>query len=474
MVTGQSGGTSQHAEHLHTDIRCARHGACRGILSFCGLGEPGALGEDIWTGLLSLIILGLVSESLSLSVKVAGNRGSSSITFLPLLACVLLFGPVPALIFHAATGTFGELVIRKNEPLKATFNISQYLLSTAVAGLVFTALGGVPQAVAGAPLEIQGVALVAFGLVFLTLNQSAVAIAIAVSEHRPLSKVWGLVVGRSGTNVFYDLLISPISIVMAILYMEYNFAGFLIILLPLLLVRTAYHKAFQLQEVSANLLKALVKAIDVRDPYRSGHSQRVSMLSRRIAESMGLSSGHAKNVETAALLHDIGKIDEIYMDILRKKGPLSKLEHRMIQSHVTIGVELLQSLSSFPEAVLGAVRHHHERVDGGGYPDGLVENEIPLGARIIKVADAVDAMLSDRPYRRALPLAVVREELLDFCGSQFDPAVVNATLSSTILSDHADEIIESGLNVPETIHGSPSPGAYRLRSETRQRRTLQP
>ena len=433
-----------------------------------------ALGEDIWTGLLSLIILGLVSESLSLSVKVAGNRGSSSITFLPLLACVLLFGPVPALIFHAATGTFGELIIRKSEPIKATFNISQYLLSTAVAGLVFTALGGVPQAVAGAPLEIQGIALVAFGLVFLTVNQSAVAIAIAVSEHRPLSKVWGLVVGRSGTNVFYDLLVSPISIVMAILYMEYNFAGFLIILLPLLLVRIAYHRAFQLQEVSANLLKALVKAIDVRDPYTSGHSQRVSMLSRRIAEAMGLSSVHAQNVETAALLHDIGKIDEIYMDILRKKGPLSKLEHRMIQSHVTIGVELLQSLSSFPEAVLGAVRHHHERVDGGGYPDGLVENEIPMGARIIKVADAVDAMLSDRPYRKALPLAVVREALLDFCGSQFDPAVVNATLSSTILSDHADEIIESGLNVPETIHGSPSRGAYRLRSETRQQRTLQP
>ena len=311
-------------------------------------------------------------------------------------------------------------------------------------------------------------------MVFLTVNQSAVAIAIAVSEHRPLSKIWGLVVGRSGANVFYDLLISPISIVMAILYMEYNFAGFLIILLPLLLVRIAYHKAFQLQEVSANLLKALVKAIDVRDPYTSGHSQRVSMLSRRIAESLGLSAVQTKNVETAALLHDIGKIDEIYMDILRKKGPLSKLEHRMIQSHVTIGVELLQSLSSFPEAVLGAVRHHHERVDGGGYPDGLVENEIPMGARIIKVADAVHAMLSDRPYRKALPLAVVREELLDFCGSQFDPSVVNATLSSTILSDHADEIVESGLNVPETIHGSPSRGAYRLRSETRQQRTLQP
>ncbi len=432
-----------------------------------------SLDQDVWTGLFSLIILGLVSESLSLSVKVAGNRGSSSITFLPLLACVLLFGPVAALIFHAATGTFGELVIRRNEPIKATFNISQYLLSTAVAGLVFAALGGVAQAPMDAALEIQGWQLLAFGFVFLTVNQGAVALAITFSEDLSFSKVWGLVVGRSGANVFYDLLISPIAIVMALLYMDYNFVGFLIILLPLLLVRVAYHKAAQLQEVSANLLKALVKAIDVRDPYTSGHSQRVSMLSRRIAEAMGLSSGQIKDVETAALLHDIGKIDEIYMDILRKEGPLSVLERKMIQSHVTMGVELLESLSSFPESVLGAVRHHHERVDGAGYPHKLVGNEIPVGARIIKVADAIDAMLSDRPYRKALPLAVVREELLEFCGTQFDPGVIHATLGSTIISDHADEIIESGLNVPETIHGSPSRGAYRLRSETRRPRVQQ-
>ena len=137
------------------------------------------LSPDAWTGLLSLIILGLVSESLSLTVKVGGNRGSSSITFLPLLACVLLFGPVPALIFHATTGTFGAIITRRNDPLKATFNISQYLLSTVLAGLVFTALKGVPQAGADAPFEVQGLELIAFGLVFLVVNQGAVAIAIA-------------------------------------------------------------------------------------------------------------------------------------------------------------------------------------------------------------------------------------------------------------------------------------------------------
>ncbi len=430
------------------------------------------LSTEAWTGLLSLIILGLVSESVSLPVKVGGNEGSSSISFLPLLACVLLFGPVAALIFYGAIGSFGEVLIRRNEPIKATFNISQYLLSTFVAGLVFRELGGVPQAVADTPLDVQGLQIIAFGVVFLTVNQGAVAIAIAVSEDMPFSRVWRLAIGRSGTNLFYDLLISPIAILMAILYMEYKIAGFLLIILPLLFFRVAYHRNNELQKVSANLLKALVKAIDVRDPYTSGHSQRVSMLSRRIAEAMGLSSRQAKDVETAALLHDIGKIDEIYLEILRKEGPLSVLERRMIQSHVTMGVELLESLSSFPEAVLGAVRHHHERVDGRGYPHGLIGNEIPVGARIIKVADAIDAMLSDRPYRKALPLPLVRAELVEFSGTQFDPGVIHAILGCTIVADHADEILADGLNVPETIHGSPASGAYQLTPE-RRRRTLQ-
>ena len=436
-----------------------------GSLFLLDWGVLDSLSADSWTGLLSLVILGLISEALSIRVKLGGNSGSSSITFLPLLACVLLFGPVPVVMLHAATGTFGEAIVRRSEPIKAIFNISQYLLCTVAGGIVFEALGGVPQATVTTPFAIQGVQLIGFGLPFLVVNQSAVAIAIAIMESMPFRKVLELVVGRSGANLGYDLLISPISIVMVFLYLDYGIAGFLLVILPLLFIRTAYLRTFQLPEVSANLLKALVKAIDVRDPYTSGHSQRVSTLSRRIAEVLGLSTTQAKYVETAALLHDIGKIDEIYVEILQKEGPLNVLERRVIQSHVTTGVELLESLSSYPEAVLGAVRHHHERVDGGGYPHGLVGNEIPIGARIIKVADAIDAMLSDRPYRKALSLPVVREELIEFCGTQFDPGVVHAIVSSSVLENHADEILAAGLNVPETIHGSASTGTYRRRSE---------
>ena len=219
------------------------------------------LSAEAWTGLLALVILGLVSESLSLRVKVGGNSGSSSITFLPLLTCVLLFGPVPAVMLHAATGAFGEIIVRRSEPIKAIFNIGQYLLSTVVAGLVFQNLGGLPQGPIGTQFDLQVAPLLGFGMVFLAINQGAVALAIAITESMPFRKVLGLVIGRSGANLGYDLLISPFSIGMAFLYLDYGLAGFLLVILPLLFIRTAYLKAFQLQEVSANLLKALVKAI---------------------------------------------------------------------------------------------------------------------------------------------------------------------------------------------------------------------
>ncbi len=405
-----------------------------------------SLPPEAWAGLLALVTLGLLSESLSLTVKVGGNSGSSSITFLPLLACVLLFGPAPALILHATTGTFGEVLIRKKSPIKAVFNVGQFVLSTSIAGLAFSALGGIPQAPEMSDLgfALQISPLIGFGAVFLGINNGSVSIAIAVSQRIPVKRAWALLVGGSGTNVIYDLLVSPISIVIAFLYVEHSIPGFLIVLLPLLFIRRAYLTTFQLQEANTNLLSALVKAIEVRDPYTSGHSQRVADLSRRLAESLGLSAGQVKLVEDAALLHDIGKIDEVYVEILEKTGPLTPAERRVIESHVTRGVELLETMSSFPEAVLGAVRHHHERVDGRGYPDGLSADEIPLGARIIKVSDAIDAMLSDRPYRKALELSAVHQQLRDFAGVQFDGTIVDAVVRTTLVEDHAAEVRAGG------------------------------
>jgi energy-coupling factor transport system substrate-specific component len=155
---------------------------------------------------------------------------------------------------------------------------------------------------------------------------------------------------------------------------------------------------------------------------------------------LGLPEKQAEAIEQAALLHDIGKIEAIYTEILSKPSELSKEERAVIESHVTKGVELLRSLSSFPREVIEAVRHHHEREDGRGYPDGLRGSEIPLGAKVISICDAIDAMLSDRPYRRALPLTAVRQQLEMFSGIQFDPRLVAVVARSSILEDHAADL----------------------------------
>ncbi|NNM32954.1 MAG: HD domain-containing protein, partial [Gemmatimonadetes bacterium] len=203
-----------------------------------------------------------------------------------------------------------------------------------------------------------------------------------------------------------------------------------------------------LKRTNRAMLAALVKAIETRDQYTSGHSLRVSSLSKRIGQRMGVTGRKLEVIETAALLHDIGKIEAIYTDILKKPDHLSEEERKIIESHVTKGVELLNSLSSFPKAVIESVRYHHEREDGRGYPDGIAGLQIPLGARIIKVVDAIDAMLSDRPYRRALTLDKVRSELSAHSGTQFNREVVEVVLQSRILEEHAEELRASRPELP--------------------------
>ena len=153
---------------------------------------------------------------------------------------------------------------------------------------------------------------------------------------------------------------------------------------------------------------------------------------------MGLSRILVERVKMAALLHDVGKIEAVYTDILRKPDSLTDDERRVIESHVIKGEQLLRDLASVPDDVVRAVRHHHEREDGKGYPDQLTGPEIPVGAKIIVICDAIDAMLSDRPYRKALSLSTVFEQLSQHSGSQFDESIVETLLKSEILVGYAE------------------------------------
>jgi putative nucleotidyltransferase with HDIG domain len=169
---------------------------------------------------------------------------------------------------------------------------------------------------------------------------------------------------------------------------------------------------------------ALVATLDARDRYTAGHSAAVAVYARDVAKRLGLSEREQNLAHLSGLVHDIGKVG-LPPGLLEKRGALSLDERRQMEEHPVIGERILANVEDYGK-VANVVRHHHERVDGHGYPDGLFGNEIPVIARIIAVADAYDAMTSDRPYRDAMPSRVARFRIAQAVGSQFDTAVVAA------------------------------------------------
>jgi putative nucleotidyltransferase with HDIG domain len=199
------------------------------------------------------------------------------------------------------------------------------------------------------------------------------------------------------------------------------------------------------------LMEVLGKTLDLRDNETAGHSVRVRRYSEEIAKALGRPSEEVKQIVRAALLHDLGKV-AIPDAILRKNGKLSSEEWRVMETHVWVGFSLLrriQILSDVAEIVLS----HHERFDGRGYPRALKGEEIPIGARIFSVADTLDAMTSDRPYRRAQSFAAARQEIIKESGRQFDPRVVESFLSIPEMVFHLIVLQEKRCSARPPFHG---------------------
>ena len=188
-------------------------------------------------------------------------------------------------------------------------------------------------------------------------------------------------------------------------------------------VRTLYQ---QLQRGIYQSLLGLANALEAKDVYTRGHSERVGLSSRRLAIALGLPPGEVEIIARAGLLHDIGKIG-IPEGVLRKTGPLSPEEWEVMRRHPAIGAQIVAPFEFFTAGAL-VIRHHHERVDGSGYPDQLTGAAIPLGARIVAVADVYDALTSDRPYRAALSAAAARAHLESQAGRGLDEEIVGAFL----------------------------------------------
>jgi len=386
-----------------------------------------------WMVALALFILLSVLAS-HLSFRVTSTGSVASLEFLPELGCLILLGPAGALVESVVSGLVTQHFIFRNQPRKVAFNVAQSALSIGAAGFVYIALSGEPS-LSVLTFSQAFPAFVAAAVTYFATNSVAVSSIMSLSEGEPFLDIW---IRLYGKTVLFDIVVSPFAYAVAYLYVRWGVLALILAVVPIIGLRYSYGVNIQLQQLNRDLLRVLVKTLEAQDPYTSGHSIRVAERAKIVAEQLGLRSKHVRIIETAALLHDIGKIGNEFSRILRQKGPLTPDQRQLIRSHPERGVEIIQSVRALDPKVLACVRHHHERFDGTGYPAGLAGEEIPLGARIIMVSDTIDAMLTARPYRDALPVAVVRAELLKCTGSQFDPHIVKAFLATGLFGEVID------------------------------------
>jgi uncharacterized membrane protein len=344
-------------------------------------------------------------------------HGEVSLSVTSKYAAAVLFGPA----FGALVGCVGSLVddgLRRRGLLRTAFNAGQFALVGGLCGLTYFAL----RSDGTLSLTTNALAYVASAAVYLLANATLSSGAIALYGRR-FARVFRQALREGG--VFY-IAMAPLGALAAFCYAQ---SPWTLLCFPVLI--SVVYKGFdlyaRLRTETANALVALADALERRDPYTYEHSVRVAEYAARIGESFGLMAEDLDLIVSAARVHDLGKIS-IDNRILFKKGRLIDEERRQVNMHSAAGADLAGQFSMYG---LGAkiIRHHHERWDGAGYPDGLAGEAIPLGARIIAVADVYDAMTSDRPYRRALSHHVAISELSGGKGSQFDPAVVDAFLA---------------------------------------------
>ena len=382
-------------------------------------------------GALWLSGLGILAQMMLFSLP---QGGGGTIAFIPFLALVLVAPHWTSAVSVGLAYVIAEGLSRR--PLiKAVFNVAQMSLAIAVGTLCYLIFGG--ESVLSAPIEELAYDATGFGIPFLLLtvvffatNTLSVSGAIAVSEGKSTLRVW-----RKNTlhSLVYDILAAPVVLLLAWAFARTGPLGAVSLAIPLLGVRQLYSTTAKLEQVNQELLQLMVKAIEARDPYTSGHSQRVAHYSKIIARAIGLTARRIERVGTAALLHDVGKIDEKYAPILSKPDKLTPDEWAIMQTHPIRSAELVSTVSNLRDLV-APLRHHHENWDGSGYPDGLAGEDIPLESRIIMFADTIDAMTTDRPYRQARGEPVVRSEFIRQRARQFDPTICDRLLASPLWS----------------------------------------
>ncbi|MFI6548820.1 HD-GYP domain-containing protein [Streptomyces prunicolor] len=342
-------------------------------------------------------------------------------TFYPVLLAAAFLLPPPAAALVPLPGALFSHVEQGSPWLRRSWRAAQLALGVWAAARVHWALGGRNAVVASDfpyALVPALAAVLAFCLVLTVLDGGILALA----ERVPLRRAWRGLFLRSLAPIGVHGLAG---LMMAVLWRSpYGPVAALLVLLPMGVSWWVFAQYHQERAAHQATIRALVQAVDIKDGYTRGHSERVGQASMMIARELGMDDSRVEVLRFAGILHDVGKLG-VPTRLLRKDGPLTPEERRVIELHPEYGHEMVRGIGFLGEA-RAAVLHHHERLDGSGYPYGLLGSQIPESARVVAVADAFDAMTSTRSYRRARPVSVALEELSRCAGTQFDPLMVRA------------------------------------------------
>jgi putative nucleotidyltransferase with HDIG domain len=396
-----------------------------------------------WTQATVFIALILLTEIFASHFR---DDVDVSLSNIVLLVAILVYGVEVAIV--AALGGLPVFAVRaSNRPLlRTSFNTSQYVLAAAAAGIVYETPVRVWDLAFPGEWTLALVLLAA--AVYSIVNHALVAAVVSISSSESFLGAFRSV----GTSVFLQVQYVGIAVLAAVLLLRASPWALLLMAVPTLIARYGLLAFQRLDESYDRLVRSFVKAIEIKDLYTRGHSERVAELSVLVAEELGVPYDERRLTRYAALLHDVGKIG-VPLCIINKPGPLDEVEFEAIKQHPSIGAHILRDIDFLAPAI-DIVRYHHERLDGRGYPHGIGDEQLSDIVRIVTAVDAFDAMTSTRSYRRALSVDDAVAELRRCAGAQFDPRMVEA-LASVVARIGWKPTVEFASE--QHLHGAPIP-----------------
>ncbi len=376
---------------------------------------------------LEIVFFGVVL-AIAESFRILYKGMAISTSFAVQLASIVLLGP-----FGASAVIFLGLSLRFKKvdgKYQHIFNIPIYqTLYNYCVGIVPLLYGGLAYYKLGGTFNTNNLwsklyLVIILSVICLVLNTFLISVLFSILNNK---NVLYFFISNIRLSLLSGLVMTPFGVGLAYMFSEYKYGGVFLIIFPIVLVRYTFYLYLESKNQYIETVDTLMHAMEARDKYTEGHSRRVSEISTMIAKQLKYDDLKTERIRIASLLHDVGKIG-IDDGILNKPGRLTKEEYEIIKSHPEIGYNILKDIKNL-EDILPIIRNHHERYDGKGYPDQKMPDELSLDVFIVQLADTIDAMATDRPYRKALTEDEIISEITTYSGTQFHPKVVEAYLN---------------------------------------------